>query len=84
MRIHINQLLFPEPVVAGMNPYVFMSMAFRYRSTNDDLDPIIVSNPCGIIHPSRGVLWEIVDGRHRALAAMIAGRKEILAEEELS
>jgi hypothetical protein len=68
----LDYLLFPEPVSSGMNPFVLMSLAQLYRSGNGHADPIVVS--------AVGSFYRIADGRHRAVAAMIAGRKVVLAE----
>ena len=72
-RIQIDDLVFPEPVSGGMNPFVIMSLAYKYRATNEDAEPIIVNYDCD-------KHYRIADGRHRVVAAMVAGRKEILAE----
>lgn len=65
----INELRFPEPVTAGMNALMLMSMAHHYRSGNEHLEPIVVDSDL-----------RITDGRHRAAASMIAGRKVVLGE----
>lgn len=70
--INIEELMFPEPVSAGMNPFVLMSLAYLMRSTNEDVEPIIVQRESLSV-------YRIVDGRHRAVAAMMAGRKYIAA-----
>jgi hypothetical protein len=70
--IGLDRLLFPEPVSAGMNPFLLMSLAYFYRSGNEHAAPIQVSPVASF--------YRISDGRHRAAAAMIAGRKVILAE----
>lgn len=70
--IELNRLLYPEPVSAGMNPFVLMSLAYFYRSGNEHTAPIQVTPV--------SAFYRISDGRHRAVAAMIAGRKTILAE----
>lgn len=70
--LELDRLLFPQPVSAGMNPFVLMSLAYFYRSGNEHADPIRVT--------PTGAFYRISDGRHRAVASMIAGRKTILAE----
>ena len=70
-HIPLDRLLFPEPVSAGMNPLELMAMALRYRATNEHRKPITVTR--------EGRYYRIADGRHRAVAAMIAGRKTVLA-----
>src|SRR5215207_5679918 len=66
MHIRLDRLLYPDPVPAGMNPFVLMSLAYLYRSSNEDAEPILVE------YAANG-LYEIKDGRHRAVASMIAG-----------
>lgn len=70
--IPLDQVLYPEPVTAGLNPLVLMSLAYHYRAGNDHTPPITVTQ--------HGDLYRITDGRHRAVASMIAGRKTILAK----
>jgi len=70
--LQLDRLLFPEPVSAGMNPFVLMSLAYFYRSGNEHLEPIQVTHVQSF--------YRISDGRHRAVASMIAGRKLVLAE----
>jgi hypothetical protein len=67
----LEQLLLCEPVTAGMNPYVLMSLAYLYRSSNEDVDPITVTR-------ASADLYRITDGRHRAIASLLAGRKTVL------
>lgn len=69
---NLDSLLFPEPVSAGVNPYVLMSLTYLFRSTNEDVEPIEVTLETDTI-------YRIKDGRHRAMAAMMAGRKYISA-----
>lgn len=71
-QIPLDLLLFPEPVAAGMNPLVVMSLAYLYRATNEHVEPITVT--------PHGGHYRITDGRHRAVASMIAGRKTVLAK----
>lgn len=74
MRIRIERLLFPPNVPAGMNPYVLMSLAYQFRATNEDFEPILVTR--------EGDYWRIRDGRHRVTASILAGRSDILAVEQ--
>lgn len=71
-HMRLDQMLFPEPVPAGMNPLVLMSLAYLYRGSNEDVEPILV-------HYEGDELYSVSDGRHRAVASMIAGRKTVLA-----
>jgi hypothetical protein len=73
-RIRVDRILLPEPVSAGMNFVVLGSMAHHYRSTTDDLDPIMVTR--------EGKHYRITDGRHRWLASVIAGRRRVLTTVE--
>lgn len=69
--VPIEKLLWPEPVVAGCNYLVIASLTYLYRGSNEHAEPIWVT--------PEGDYWRIKDGRHRAMATMIAGRKEVLA-----
>lgn len=73
LQLRLDRLTFPTPVSAGMNPFVLFSLAYAYRSGNEDVEPILV-------RPSELYgFYSITDGRHRAVASMIAGRKTVLA-----
>jgi hypothetical protein len=74
MRVRIENLRFGPNPSAGMNPLVLMSMAYHLKAGTEDLDPIAVTKELD-------GAWRIHDGRHRALAAMIAGRPDVLAGE---
>lgn len=71
-RIRIDRILLPPNLPAGMNPLVVMSLALHYRSTTDDVEPIVVRR--------EGRNYRIVDGRHRYIASVIAGRRRVLAQ----
>lgn len=70
-RVPLDMLLFPDPVAAGLNPYVLLGLVPLYRNSNEDTVPITVT--------AEGVYWRVADGRHRAIASMMAGRKHVLA-----
>lgn len=55
-----------------MNPYVVMSLAYMYSATNEDAEPVVLRYDC----EGR---YTLTDGRHRVVAAMMVGRKNILA-----
>lgn len=74
MMIDLDRILYPEPVAAGMNPYVLMSLAYMYRGSNEHTTPVVLR--------AEGDYWRITDGRHRFTASVMAGRKQILAEAE--
>jgi uncharacterized ParB-like nuclease family protein len=71
--VKLDSLLFGEPVAAGMNPLVIMSLTYLFRGTNENVEPITIRR-------EGESFYRIVDGRHRAVASMIAGRKTVLAE----
>ena len=70
-RIRLEKLLFKPNDIAGMNPLVIMSEAYYYRSGTLDGEPIVVRRD--------GENYRIMDGRHRVMASMIAGRPDVLA-----
>jgi hypothetical protein len=74
--VRLEDLLLPPNVPAGMNPLVLMHFAYLYRATTGDLDPIVVR--------AEGGRWRISDGRHRAVASLIAGRPDVLAVEDVA
>ena len=73
-RIRVDRILVPPNVAAGMNPLVVMSLTYMYRSGNQDAPPITVAR--------EGRNYRIIDGRHRFIASIIAGRRRVLAEVE--
>jgi hypothetical protein len=75
-RVAIDGLLFPHPVPAGMNPYVLMSLAYAMKTTHEPVGPPIV------VAREFGGRFRIVQGRHRVVASMMAGRDWVEAELE--
>lgn len=75
LTLRLEQLVLPEPVTAGMSPWVLFSLAAFYRGCNEHADPILVRH-------LTGDLYRVVDGRHRTVASIIAGRKTVLATIE--
>lgn len=73
----IEALRFKVPIAAGMNPYVLLGMVPLLRNTSQDHDPIVVSPAC----PTCGDRI-VLDGRHRWVAAVMAGRTHVLARED--
>jgi len=71
VRIRLEDLRFGPNPPGGMNTLVLMSLAYRLRSTTEDPEPIEVTQEDGG--------WRVHDGRHRAVAALIAGRSDVLA-----
>jgi hypothetical protein len=72
--VPLDQLQTLKAVPAGMNPYVVMSLAYKFRSSNVDVAPIVVMRLAG------GAGYRIIDGRHRFVASLMSGRGDILAE----
>ncbi len=74
-RVPVEDIRLPRNVVAGCNVLVLCSLVYMLRATTDDPPPIeVVHEPCG-------AAWRICDGRHRYLAAYIAGRPDVLCLE---
>lgn len=74
-RIPLHHLRLKPNVAAGLNPLLLFSLAYRLRSTTDDVTPAIV-------RANGPEDYTVLDGRHRFLAAVIAGRHELLCEVE--
>jgi hypothetical protein len=72
-RIPLERIHLGPNVVAGCNVLVVMSLTHMMRGTHKDPDPVLV-NRCGD-H------WSIHDGRHRFVAAVMAGRPDLLCAE---
>jgi hypothetical protein len=70
-RVRLEDLMLPANVPAGMNVLVLMSLAYKMRGTSDDAEPIQVFR-------TKSGPYRIYDGRHRAVAALIAGRPDVL------
>jgi hypothetical protein len=70
-RVPVEHLRFGRNPPAGMNVLVLMSLAYLMRSTAEDPEPVQVTPD--------GYGWRVHDGRHRAVAAMIAGRRDVLS-----
>jgi hypothetical protein len=79
VRVPIEKLRFKVPITAGMSPYVLLALVPLLRNTAEDHDPILISPPCTDCGIS-----VVLDGRHRWIASVIAGRHDVLAviEEE--
>lgn len=77
IRVPIDRLRFKAPITAGMNPFTLFGLVPLLRNTALDHDPILVSRAC----PECGDRV-VLDGRHRWIASVIAGRADVLAEEE--
>jgi ParB-like chromosome segregation protein Spo0J len=76
MRLPVSSLVMKDNVPAGCNPLVLMSLAYTLRSSGDDPAPVSV-------RPIDGTgLYRVIDGRHRFMAAVVAGRPDVLCEIE--
>jgi hypothetical protein len=76
-RWPVDRLRFKDPIPAGMNPYVLRGLVPLLRGSNEDHDAISVGEPC----PACGTA-DVLDGRHRWIASVIAGRPDVLANAE--
>lgn len=74
LRIPVERLLFKPNAPCGMNVLVLMSLTYMLRSNVADPEPIIVR--------PEGDHFRIMDGRHRAMGAIVAGRPDVLATVE--
>ena len=73
-HVPLEALLVKQPVPAGMNLDVIRSLVPLYRGTTEDTTPIVVRR--------EAAGWRVMDGRHRFIASLIAGRASVLATEE--
>lgn len=73
-RVPLEQLQFKRNPPAGMNPYVIMGLVPLLKGSTEDHEPILVRQD--------GDHWLVLDGRHRFVASLIAGRPDVLAVEE--
>lgn len=74
-RVRVEDVRLPPNVTAGMNALRLMALAYRMRGTTSEVEGPIT------VRPEAGG-WRVVDGRHRFLAAVIAGRPDVLAVTE--
>jgi hypothetical protein len=70
-RVRVEHLMLGPNPPAGMNVLVLMSLAYTLRSTAEDPDPVEVTQ----VPP---LYFRVHDGRHRAMAAIVAGRRDVL------
>ena len=73
-RVPVEKLRLPPSVPAGLDVLTLLSLAALMRKTTEDPEPIVVAQELGG--------YRICDGRHRAVGALIAGRKDVLARLE--
>ena len=70
-RVPIEHVRLPRNVAAGCNFLKIGAYAHLLRGTTEDLEPVVVAFEAK-------ESWRLVDGRHRYLAAVIAGRPDVL------
>jgi hypothetical protein len=75
IRWPINRLRFKDPIAAGMNPYTLLGMVPLLRNEARDHPPIEIAQVC----PSCGT-GTAMDGRHRWIASVMAGRSDVAGE----
>jgi ParB-like chromosome segregation protein Spo0J len=73
-RVRLEKLRVGPNVPAGCNPLVVMSLVYAMRASNEDPPPVHVAGD--------GDGYRVVDGRHRFIAAIIAGRSDLLCTDE--
>jgi hypothetical protein len=74
-RVRVEDLRLPANVAAGMNALRLCALAYRLRATTDEPE-----GPIEVTREADGT-WRIHDGRHRYIAAVIAGRPDVLCVE---
>lgn len=75
MRIPLSQLVLKDNVPAGANILVIASLVLMYRSSTEDAPPVEVRD-------LGNGFWRVLDGRHRFMSSVIAGRHDLLCELE--
>jgi hypothetical protein len=73
-RVPVERLHLLPNIPAGMCPSTLLGLVPLLRKTGEDHPPILVRED--------GDGWQILDGRHRFFASVIAGRPDVLAEVE--
>lgn len=76
VRVPIDRLRFKDPIPAGMNGYQLLGLVPLLKGSNEDYDPIEIDRPCPACSTAT-----VLDGRHRWIASVIAGRPDVLAVE---
>lgn len=72
-RIPIEDIRLPHNVTGGINFLLLASLAHLLRATTNDPTPVTVQS-------LPDTTYRISDGRTRFLAAVIAGRPDVLAQ----
>jgi hypothetical protein len=74
-RVRIEDIQLKPNIPAGMDPCVVLGLVPLLRKTAQDHAPVLV-------RAHTQAPWLLLDGRHRFMASVIAGRCDILAIEE--
>ena len=77
-RVPLHHLVLLEAVPCGMDFGEVGGKLKLLRTTTEDEHPVTVRRREGLPAP----YWELVDGRHRFVAALVAGRHDLLAVED--
>jgi hypothetical protein len=71
VRVPLDRLLLKPNVSAGASILVICSLVLLYRNTTEDADAPVLIREAG------DGLYRILDGRHRFMASVIAGRVDL-------
>lgn len=77
-RVPLEYLVVKQPVPCGMDYPEIGGKLRLYRTTCEDEEPSLVRRRPGLPEP----YWELADGRHRFIAALISGRRDLLCTED--
>lgn len=69
----VHEIRLAPVLPCGLAPLTLYAIAATLRNTHDPVDPVEVEQ--------RGGQWHLVDGRHRLIASVIAGRADIRCVE---
>jgi ParB-like nuclease domain len=75
MRVPLDRLLLKPNVSAGASILVISSLVLLYRNSSEDTEP-------ALIREAGDGLYRVLDGRHRFMASVIAGRGDLLCTIE--
>lgn len=73
-ELAVHEIRPQAPLPCGINLLTLCAIAATWRNTHKPIDPVIVRKVDGV--------WTLVDGRHRWLAAWVAGRATIRCKED--
>lgn len=74
-RVKLHDLRWPPNIPVGLSPWQMMSLANSLRNQGgENVPPILVRR-----HRKH---WHLVDGRHRVMASWMAGRPDVLCQED--